>query len=428
MDFSQVPRIPDDAPFNTVQRAWLDGFMAGLYSRGTQVQFAPETAAVKSDISPPRAFSRENPFPAPLLVDKPLCGPGSAKDTRHFEIGLEGSGLAYEVGDALGVWPTNSGEYVEDLLKALGYKGDEAVPSIAGGTISVRDAFSTQYDITKTPRTLIEAIAEKASSPNLKRLLSADLSGDLANYLWGREIIDLILEFPAAKFTPTEFVTHLKKLAPRLYSIASSLKAHPGQVHLTVAIVRYESHGRKRKGVCSTFLAERTKIASPLPVFIHSNKNFRLPADGNRPVIMIGPGTGIAPFRAFLEERKATGAKGRNWLFFGDQKLASDFLYKEEFEAMLKEGTLSALDLAFSRDQVQKIYVQHRMVEKAKELFAWLEEGAYVYVCGDASRMAKDVNDALQQVIQTVGGRTSDDALAYIQKIRSEKRYQRDVY
>ncbi|HEY2083648.1 MAG TPA: sulfite reductase subunit alpha, partial [Verrucomicrobiae bacterium] len=220
----------------------------------------------------------------------------------------------------------------------------------------------------------------------------------------------------------------LKKLQPRLYSISSSPKAHPGQVHLTVGVVRYQSLARHRKGVCSTFLAERAEPSGSLSVFVHENKNFRPPTDGNTPMIMIGPGTGIAPFRAFLEERRVVGAKGKNWLFFGDQRSATDFMYRDELETMRREGSLSKLDLAFSRDQTEKIYVQHRMRENARELFDWLEQGAHFYVCGDATRMAKDVNDALHEVVQVAGGFNQEKAAEYLAKIKAEKRYQRDVY
>src|SRR5262249_12465055 len=242
------------------------------------------------------------------------------------------------------------------------------------------------------------------------------------------EIIDLLIEFPRARFAPRELVGLLKKLQPRLYSIASSPRAHAHQAHLTVGIVRYESRGRARKGVCSCFLAERAQNGTPVRVFVQANNRFRPPRDAARPIIMVGPGTGIAPFRAFLQERRATGATGRNWLFFGDQHAATDFLYREELEAMVKDGLLTRLDTAFSRDQEQKIYVQHRLRENAKEIFDWLEQGAHFYVCGDAKRMAADVEAALRQLIQRGGERTEAEAEQYIQRLKTENRYQRDVY
>jgi sulfite reductase (NADPH) flavoprotein alpha-component len=237
----------------------------------------------------------------------------------------------------------------------------------------------------------------------------------------------VILAAPT-KPAPADFVAKLKKIQPRLYSISSSPKAHPGQVHLTVGAVRYDKDGRARKGVCSTFLAERALAAGKVGIFVHANSAFRPPANGDVPMIMVGPGTGIAPFRAFLEERRATGARGKNWLFFGDQKASSDFLYRDELTGLQTTGVLTRLDLAFSRDQAEKIYVQHRMLESATELYAWLESGAHFYVCGDASRMAKDVDAALHQVIEKAGGKTPEQAVAYVNALKAAKRYARDVY
>ena len=274
----------------------------------------------------------------------------------------------------------------------------------------------------------MKAAAERgAAGGELASLLDPARKDDLKKWLWGREVIDVIGGL-APQFTAAEFIALLKKLQPRLYSISSSPKAHPDEVHLTIAAVRYDGHGRPRKGVCSTFLAERCAEATPVPVFVQTSHGFRLPEDGDVPVIMCGPGTGIAPFRAFLEERLATGAKGRNWLFFGDQKRDTDFLYREQLEAWVADGHLTRLDLAFSRDQAEKIYVQNRMLENAAELWSWLQSGAHFYVCGDASRMAKDVDTALHQIAETAGGLTKEAAAEYIQKLKTERRYQRDVY
>ena len=373
-------------------------------------------------------YSRTNPYPAPLVTNKPLNAPGSGKDTRHFEIELNGSGLTYESGDVLGVSPMNCPELVGDILAMLRCSGDEAVPGRDGAEVPLCEALLSHYEITRIPHPFLAAMAERSGDEILKKLAAPGANGELAAFLRGREIVDLMLACPAVKFTPAEFVGLLKKLQPRLYSISSSPKAHSGQVHLTVNIVRYESLARKRKGVCSTFLADRVPPNATVPIFVHSNKNFRLPPDSDTPMIMVGPGTGIAPFRAFLHERQAAGAKGKNWLFFGDQRSATDFMYREELETMLRDGSLTHLDTAFSRDQAEKIYVQHRMRERAKELFAWLEAGAFFYVCGDASRMAKDVDSALHEVIQTSGGRTADQAIEYVSRLKKEKRYQRDVY
>lgn len=425
---------PSSPSFTSEQQAWLKGFMAGLASGGI-VQYkegmfpAELGGSAKASGHGSSTYSKTNPFPAPLLVNRRANKEGSEKETRHFEFNLEGSGLTYEVGDALGVCPQNQKEYVDDLLKAAGFNGNETVPLPEGGSsANLREALTVHYESKKINRTLVEAFAERTTNLKLKQMVAEGAnSGELSKYLWGREIVDLFLEYKDVQFTPEAFVKLLKKLVPRLYSIASSIKAHPNQVHLTVAIVRYEAYGRKRKGVCSNFLAEALEKSS-IPVFMHSNKNFRPPTDHTKPMIMVGPGTGIAPFRAFLEERKAIGAKGKNWLFFGDQRKATDFLYQDEFEGMLKEGTLSKLDLAFSRDQANKIYVQNRIIEQGKDLYAWLQEGASFFVCGDASRMAKDVDEALHKVIEQQGGMSTDAAKEYVQKLKSEKRYQRDVY
>ena len=374
-------------------------------------------------------YSRKNPFPARLLVNRNLTGEGSEKDTRHYEICLKGSGLTYEVGDALGIMPTNSPELVEEILKALHFDGEEEVDGPDGDKMPIRLALLREYQIRAPHRDFLNAMAEHdAADQYLKELISSEVRTELDKFLWGREIIDFLTESPGVGFTPTEFVSKLQKLQPRLYSIASSLKAHPEQVHLTIDTVRYEIHGRKRKGVCSNFLAERVGEDTPVPVFVQPSKHFRPPQNGDLGMIMVGPGTGIAPFRAFLEERKATEAKGGNWLFFGAQKSSCDFFYKEELEAYQREGVLTRLDTAFSRDQDFKIYVQNRMLENARELWNWLEKGAHFYVCGDASRMAKDVDKALHEIVKIGGDRSEEDASQYIQKLKSEKRYQRDVY
>jgi len=270
---------------------------------------------------------------------------------------------------------------------------------------------------------MVKAAADRCADGALGQLSGADLN----KFVHGMDVLDFVRRYPIAKFCGADLAL-LKKLPPRLYSISSSPKAYPGEVHLCVGIVRTEFGGRPRKGVCSTFLADRVPTDTTVPVFVHHNKNFRPPSDSSIPMIMVGPGTGIAPFRAFLEERRAVGAKGRNWLFFGDQHAATDFLYRDEIESMQREGSLARLDVAFSRDQAEKIYVQQRMLEHARELFTWLEDGAHFYVCGDASRMAKDVDRALHQVIELAGGRTTEQAAEYVRQLSAAKRYQRDVY
>ena len=377
----------------------------------------------------PAAYSRTNPFPARLLASRKLTLDGSEKDTRHYEIDLQGSGLAYEVGDALGLLPENSPDLVQEILTSLGFDGEEEITRDDGTKKPIRLALLTDYQIRTPHKEFLVAISRRDESDAfLRDLLDPNVRTELDQYLYGREIIDLLLSSPKLGFTPEEFVKLLRKQQPRLYSIASSLKAHPEQVHLTVDTLRYAAHGRQRHGVSSTFLADRVTEATRLPVFIQTAKHFRLPENFERPVIMVGPGTGIAPFRAFLQERQATGAKGGNWLFFGAQKAATDYFYREELEALQAGGCLTRLDLAFSRDQAEKIYVQTRLKQNAAELWRWLEDGAHFYVCGDAKRMAKDVDDALHAAIREAGGRSEDAAREYVAAMKKDKRYQRDVY
>ncbi|HEY2712622.1 MAG TPA: sulfite reductase subunit alpha [Chthoniobacterales bacterium] len=372
-------------------------------------------------------YSRANPFPSRVLVNRRLNEPDSEKDTRHFELTLEGSGLSYEVGESVAVYPTNCPDLVDEILTTLGAKGDETVPNNKGAETILREALLRDYSITQPTPKILRAIAERASAaPLLTELLDPERKQDLDTYLWGMETIDFLIEHPSARFEPAEFVSLLAKLQPRLYSVASSLKAYPDQVHFIIDVVTYESHGRKRKGVCSTFLGDRC-AECPVPIFPSKSK-FHLPEDGDAPIIMVGPGTGVAPFRAFLQERQVTGARGRSWLFFGAQREKSDFYYQEEFEKFMADGWLTRLDTAFSRDQAHKIYVQHRMLGSAGELWKWLEEGAYFYVCGDAKRMAKDVDAALRQIVQQQGGLSVEEANAYVEKLKSDKRYRRDVY
>jgi len=371
-------------------------------------------------------WSKKNPFPAKLITNRRLSGEGSGKDVRHFEISLAGSELTYEVGDALGVFPMNCPQLVGEILAALRCDGEEAVKT-ADGEHSLRLALTQHFDITKPSHELLSAVVQRSPSAEFAPLLDALRKDDLKKWLYGREVIDVLARL-ATPFTAQEFVALLKKLAPRLYSISSSLKAHADEVHLTIAAVRYESHGRSRRGVASTFLADRVGETGTVPLYVQASHGFKPPVNGDTPMIMVGPGTGIAPFRAFLEERLATGAKGPNWLFFGDQKRATDFLYQGQLEGWVKDGHLTRLDLAFSRDQAEKIYVQSRMIEASAELWSWLEAGAHFYVCGDALRMAKDVDAALHTVIEKTGGKSSDEAKAYVDRLKSEKRYQRDVY
>jgi sulfite reductase (NADPH) flavoprotein alpha-component len=378
--------------------------------------------------SKPAAWTRSNPYPGKLVVNRRLSGPESEKDTRHFEIDLTGWGLSFEVGDSVAVYPTNDPALVDSIIHAIGAKGDEMVTA-AKTQKTLREALLRDCSITQPTPKFLKAIVERASAaPMLKELLHAERKKDLEDFLWGMEVIDFLVDHPSAKFAPEEFVGLLTKLQPRLYSVASSLRAFPDQVHFIVDVVTYESHGRVRKGVCSTFMAERADNV-PVPVYPSSAKHFHLPEDGNIPIIMIGPGTGIAPFRAFLQDRQTLGAKGKNWLFFGAQREGCDYSYKEDFDQFKRDGLLTRLDCAWSRDQAHKIYVQHKLLENAADIWKWIDsEGAQFFVCGDARRMAKDVDASLRKIVQEQGGKSVDEANEYIEKLKSDKRYKRDVY
>lgn len=375
----------------------VSGLGGGRSAPVPEIPETPETTG---------AWSRKRPFVAALSSNRLLSAPGSAKEVRHFEIALGRSGLEYTPGDALGVVPFNCPELVDAVVRALGCDGEEAVQVAGAGEVSLRFALGRHLDLGRPPRELL-TLAGLDAAPE------------------GMDVLDL-LRGRGLKPGPIEFAKACKTLQPRLYSISSSIRMHPGEVHLTVGVVRYRLQDRERKGVCSTFLADRA--ADAVPVFVHEGKSFRLPTDGQKPLIMVGPGTGIAPFRAFLQEREATGARGRAWLFFGDQHRATDFLYESELEGFRKRGLLTRLDTAFSRDQSERIYVQGRMREAGSELWAWLQEGAHFYVCGDASRMAKDVEAGLLEVFETHGGLAPADALEYLATLRKAGRYQRDVY
>lgn len=414
------PRVDVDVDPDEPYAAWSKGVIAALAPAGGAIAAAPQAAEPAEE-----GYSKKNPFPSSILNNFNLNRSGD-KETHHIEFSLEGSGLSYEVGDALGVYPHNPVEVVDEILAALPFKPG-TVPAPDGEDIPLRDALIHHYDIGTLNKSLIQKWQARSGSPFLRSLVEADDRKAWDDFCWGRDLIDLAVDYPADFTDSEDFVSVLKKLQPRLYSISSSPRAHPGEVHLTVGIVRYRSHGRRRGGICSTFLSDRVNGTHP-GVFIHSNAAFRLPASGDTPVIMVGPGTGIAPFRAFLEERQATGAKGKNWLFFGNPHQASDFLYQEQLEGFIKNGFLHKLDLAWSRDQKEKLYVQHLMLQNGAELWKWLEEGAAFYVCGDASRMAKDVDQALLEIATRHGKLSAEDAAAYVAQLKKDKRYLRDVY
>ena len=381
-------------------------------------------------------YTRNQPYLSKVLTNDRLTGPESEKETIHIELELE-PGMTYTPGDAVGIIPTNREPQVASVLKSLHFTGDERVLDHYKVEISLHEALTTRLNIGKLGRGSINQFAKlcapavpdgPAVPAGLAALLGPENKAFAEEYVWGREFWDFVSEFPGIVTEPQQLFNILSRLTPRMYSIASSQAAHPLEVHTTVRVVRYQAHGLDRQGVASGHLGERAPVGSTMPIFLHDNNAFRLPEDTTAPVIMIGPGTGIAPFRAFLEHRQAHGHTGDNWLFFGEQRSVSDYLYKDQFLAMHADGLLTRLHTAFSRDQHQKIYVQDRMAENAAELFAWLERGAYFYVCGDASRMAKDVETALLDAIARSTNGTLEQASEYLAEMKKQKRYQRDVY
>ncbi len=422
-----VDRVDCDVDYDDTHEEWFGKVVEALNAKrgssgGAAVAAVPAVAAAGV------AYGKKNPFPAPLLDRVMLNGEGSSKETWHIELGLAGSGMSYDAGDALALIPKNAPDVVESILKAGGFDANRKVEVKGGGERALGDALTENFDITDVSPTILKKYNALANSDKLTKMLDPENKKDLQDYLWGRQIVDVLEDFPISGLAAEDFTGLLRKLPPRLYSISSSIKAHPDEVHLTIASVRYNAHGRDRKGVASTFIADDLAVDGTVNVYTHANKNFKLPKRGNVPIIMVGPGTGVAPFRSFIEERAAEGADGKSWLFFGDQRYSYDFLYQLEWQKHLKDGTLTNLDVAFSRDQKEKVYVQHKILERSKEVFAWLEEGAHFYVCGDASRMAHDVNEALIAVAMKEARLKRDAAEYYVEDLKKSKRYQRDVY
>ena len=419
-----TPRVDCDVDFEEAYTEWIERALEELGGAATNTLEAISTAVV----APSLEYGKKNPFPARILDKVLLNAPGSQKEIWHLELSLEGSGLSYEVGDSLGVVPTNADDVVDSLLKAADLTGDEVVRTRSSGDKVLREALREDYDITALSRKVASAWQSHCGSKDLENLLDKDSRQLFKDWSWGRQIVDLLREFPASKTEAQHLVDILRMLPARLYSISSSPREHDGEVHLTVAAVRYEGHGFVRKGVASTCLADLVEEGDTVPVFVTPNKRFRLPENDTLPIIMVGPGTGVAPFRAFVEDRSTREGSGPAWLIFGDQRFTYDFLYQLEWQDHLKSGALTQLDVAFSRDQPEKIYVQDRIREKGKEIWDWLEKGAHFYVCGDASRMAPDVHAALLEVIQSWGDRTPEAADTYLGELKSNGRYQRDVY
>ena len=425
-----VPRVDCELDYEEPAGTWLEAVLKSLEPLREQGGVAasaplPTAAAIAQGGSAP-GFSRNQPLPAQLIGNRLLNADGAEKETRQFIFAFGDSGLPYAAGDALGVWPVNDPGLVDDILATLDLSAATQVTVPARGEMPIREALLRHYEIAKTTPEMLRFVAERANSTLLVDLMLEERRSERADWLWGRQLVDLLHGFPI-KTGAAELLAVLKPMQPRLYSISSSPLVHKDEVHLTVSTVRYGPAGKQRGGVCSTFLADRA-AGRPVPIFVQRSAHFHPPADSAAPMIMVGPGTGVAPFRAFLQERRATGAAGRNWLFFGEQRAQTDFYYRDELETMQQEGSLHRLDTAFSRDQSEKIYVQHRMIENGAMIWRWLQEGAHFYVCGDGARMAKDVDAALKQVAQTHGCLKSDAAAAYVAGMAQDKRYVRDVY
>lgn len=436
-----APRVDCDVDLDEAFAGWksalysaLDELVANRPARNApssslRSEPAIEMPALNSSRGPTSlTYSRDNPFLAPILEKRPLTAADSSKLTMHVTFSIADSDLHYQAGDACAVVPQNDGRLVDEILRCLNFSPQAPVQLPKHGAICLAEALSHHLQITRVTRKMIEAYATIGNCEALFSLLAPDQQQRLEKYTLDRGLIDLIHDYPGVLHSPADLVAMLPKLSPRLYSISSSPLAHTGEIHATIAVVRYHAHDRERGGVCSTLLADRTKLGERRPIYIQPNKKFRLPADPGTPMVMIGPGTGIAPFRGFLHERRAAGARGKNWLFFGERSAATDFFYRDELESMVHDGHLARLNTAFSRDQAKKVYVQDRMQENSALLWSWLQEGASVYVCGDANRMAKDVDRTLHSIVQKEGCMDMEAANAYMQDLRANHRYHRDVY
>ncbi len=419
-----IDRVDCDVDYDAPAAEWrakaLTSVKEALASSQAEVVQLPVGQATTSHSQ----YNKQNPYTATLLTSQKITGRDSGKDVRHIEIDLADSGLTYQPGDALGVWYENSAELANAVLAAAGLSGVESV-EVDGESLSLHSALVSKYEITGSNPQFVTKFAELSGGKKLQKLVED--KDKLREYAANTQIVDVLKE-KKTKLSAEQLIALLRRLTPRLYSIASSQSEVDEEVHLTVGIVEYDVDGDVRQGGASSFLGQRLEEGESVKVFIEHNNNFKLPQDDATPVIMIGPGTGIAPFRSFIQERDNRGAEGKSWLFFGDRTFTQDFLYQVEWQKYLKSGALTRLDVAFSRDQHEKVYVQHRVLEQAEQVWQWLQDGAYVYICGDATRMAKDVHEALIVVGQQQGGLSREKAEEYFNELRKAKRYQRDVY
>jgi sulfite reductase (NADPH) flavoprotein alpha-component len=419
-----VERVDCDVDYDSAAAKWQDDILAKIKDDLTAKTTQVPVAAAANTASVASIYSKKNPFSGTLLASQKITGRDSVKDIRHIEISLEDSGIQYQAGDALGVYFLNDADIVARVIGAYGLDASATV-TVAGNSMSLNDALTEKCELTLAYPTFIKGLADTTNDAALVALL-ADKAA-LREYLVPRQIVDIAIDYPVA-ITAQQLVDACRPLTARLYSIASSQAEVEDEVHLTVALVEYDAHGFTHQGGASGYLSKRLEEGAAVKVYVENNDNFRLPTDPNTPVIMVGPGTGIAPFRAFMQERDAQDAQGNNWLFFGNPNFTQDFLYQTEWQGYVKSGLLSKVSLAFSRDQAEKIYVQHRLVEQGAEVYKWLEQGAHFYVCGDANHMAKDVEQALLDIYQTHGKQTADEAKKSLLALRKAKRYQKDVY
>ncbi|MDW3898176.1 assimilatory sulfite reductase (NADPH) flavoprotein subunit [Staphylococcus saprophyticus] len=414
-----------DLDFDDLAEKWMNKNIEILNQSTGHGSTVTSTETVQS--AKEKRYSKSNPYQAEVLENINLNGRGSNKEVRHVELLLDNYGESFEPGDCVVVLPQNEPEIVTLLIETLGWDKDIEIPiNDDGDTLPLEKALTEHFEITKLTKPLLQKAAELFGNTEL--LSQIDNAEWIQQYVDGRDVIDLLIEFPTSELKPETFYKLLRKLPAREYSIASSYEATPDEVHITVGAVRYEAHERTRKGVCSVQLAERIQPGDTLPIYLKKNPNFKFPFDEETPVIMIGPGTGVAPFRSYMQEREELGLSGNTWLFFGEQYFTTDFLYQTEWQAWLKDETLAKLDLAFSRDTEEKIYVQHRIAQQSELFYQWLQDGAAIYVCGDEKHMAKDVHDTIRSVIEQEGDMSEADAEAYLTQMKQEKRYQRDVY
>jgi sulfite reductase (NADPH) flavoprotein alpha-component len=420
-------RVDCDVDYEDDAASWsarlLDLLAADLAASAAPALVAPAAVPAFAAATP---HGKRNPFPAAVIENLHIVGRHSTKETRHIELDLAGSGLAYAPGDSLGIAAANDPATVAALLDATGLSGESGIV-LKGETLPLAEALERRFEVALATPRFLDQWAKLTGATELEALRGEDRPSERQLFLHNHHVVDIVRRFPLPGLAAEDLVAGLRPLQPRLYSIASSLAFAPDEAHLTVAPVRYSLHGEARSGVASALIADRIEIGDTLPVYVQDNPHFRLPAD-DVPIVMIGAGTGVAPYRAFLQEREARGAGGRSWLFFGERNFRSDFLYQAEWQAWLKEGVLSRMDVAFSRDQAEKTYVQHRLVEQGADLFAWLQDGAHLYVCGDATAMAPDVHEALIAVVMREGRIERDSAEDYLRALASGHRYQRDVY